>query len=85
MCVIAVTLASVSLMMTLKWWPKHSVTLQTTIMTPLNELMGDFRQLQKQLDSIIVRMQNLSAQILVEAQRTRNKAVFSDDFDCQDL
>ena len=85
MCVIAVTLASVSLMMTLKWWLKHSVTSQTTIMTPLNELMGDFRQLQKQLDSIIVRMQNLSAQILVEAQRTRNQAVFSDDFDCQDL
>ena len=54
-------------------------------MTPLNELLGDFRQLQKQLDSILVRMQNLSAKILVEAQRTRNQAVFCDDFDCQDL
>lgn len=54
-------------------------------MTPLNELLGDFRQLQKQLDSILVRMQNLSAKILVEAQRTRNQAVFGDDFDCQDL
>lgn len=54
-------------------------------MTTLNELMGDFRQLQKQLDSIIVRMQNLSAQILVEAQRTRNQAVFFDNYDCQDL
>ncbi len=54
-------------------------------MTTLNELIGDFRQLQKQLDSILVRMQNLSAQILVEAQRTRNQAIFPNDFDCQDL
>ena len=54
-------------------------------MTKLNTLIGDFRELQRQLDSILVRMQNLSAKILVEAQRTRNQAVFCDDFDCQDL
>ena len=54
-------------------------------MTKLNTLIGDFRHLQRQLDSILVRMQNLSAKILVEAQRTRNQAIFPNDFDCQDL
>ena len=51
-------------------------------MNELNGLIADFTNLQKQMDSILVRMQNLSAKIYVESARVRNQTML---YDCQDL
>jgi len=53
--------------------------------TDLNILMGEFKHLQSQMNVLLERMTTLSGKILIEAQRTRNQAVFCDDYECQDL